>query len=166
MLQPNVLRYQGTKLWNIGDILCLKYRLFPVMSKYDVINVQPTMQCKEYLNLLVCEVVCQSSPQQKSLSVLSSWPWANSTPHFPLSMDNHSISGHDLPMQPLISDHVTKLYNSYIVEELLPPLPLLQIPVTWPMSHDQMHESSILFRSPLLLHQGLPLGYISWPRIW
>jgi hypothetical protein len=37
MLQPNVLRCQVTKLWNIGDILCLKYRLFPVMSKYDIV---------------------------------------------------------------------------------------------------------------------------------
>ncbi len=64
MLQPNVPRYEGTNLWNIGDILCLKYRLFPVISKYDVIIMQPTMLHKEYLNLLVSEVVSQSSPQQ------------------------------------------------------------------------------------------------------
>ncbi len=50
-----------------------------------------------------------------------------------LPLDNHSISGHmTYRWQPLISDHVTKLYNFYIVAELLPPLPLLQIPVTWP----------------------------------
>ncbi len=88
--------------------------------------------------------------------MLPSWPWAHSTPHFPLSLENYSISGHHSWWKPLISDHVTELYNFYTVEELLPPLPLLQIPVTWPESHDQMHESSILFRSPLLLHQGLP----------
>ncbi len=138
MLLPSVLRCQRTKVWNVSDILCLKYRLFPFMSKYDMIVEQPCMYCKEYLNLLVSEVMCQKLPTTKSFPLLPSWPWANFHPSLLLPVDNHYISGHmTCRWQPLISDHVTKLYNFYIVAELLPPSPLLQIPVTWPESHDQ-----------------------------
>jgi hypothetical protein len=104
------------------------------MSKYDMINVQPNMQCKEYLNLLVSEVVCQSSPQQRTSLCsplgLELIPLLTSPSHWitiPFPVTN-------CRWQPLISDHVTKLYNSYIVEELLPPLPLLQS-----QSHDRSH---------------------------
>ncbi len=130
--------------------------------------------CKEYLKLAISEVVCQSSPHQTRASMLPSCSphdhlmalSLHKPPHCPLPSDNYSTSVHFSQWEPLTSDHVTELYNSYIVAKLFQLLPPLQIPVTWPVSHDQMTESSIYIRSPLLLHQGLPLGYLSRPRIW
>jgi hypothetical protein len=34
---------QGSNLWNIGDILCLQYHLFPVMLYQHVLNMHPSM---------------------------------------------------------------------------------------------------------------------------
>jgi hypothetical protein len=36
MLPPIFLKCQGSKLWNIDDILSLKYRLFLFISEYDM----------------------------------------------------------------------------------------------------------------------------------
>jgi hypothetical protein len=36
MLPPIFLKCQGSKLWKIDDILCLKYRLFLFISEYDM----------------------------------------------------------------------------------------------------------------------------------
>ncbi len=86
------------------------------------------MYCKEYLNLLVSVVVCQSSPQQRApLLSLSFQPSSTLSP-----VNNHSISGHmTCWLQLLISDHMTHLYNFYIVVDIPPPQLLLQISVTW-----------------------------------
>ncbi len=36
MLPPIFLKCQGSELWNIDDIFCLKYRLFLFISEYDM----------------------------------------------------------------------------------------------------------------------------------
>jgi hypothetical protein len=111
------------------------------------------MYCKEYLNLLVSEVVCQKLPPTKSSPLGLELPTLLTL----LPVNNHSISGHMACwLQPLISDHVAHLYNFYIVVDILPPQLLLQISVTWPESHDHLHESSIHFRSQASSHMTSP----------
>ncbi len=70
------------------------------------------MYCKEYLNLLVNVVVCKSSPQQRAPLMSLSFQLSST----PSPVNNNSISGHMTHrFQWLISDHITHLYNFYIV---------------------------------------------------
>ncbi len=101
------------------------------------------MYCKEYLNLLVSVVVCKSSPQQRApLLSLSFQPSSTLSP-----VNNHSISGHmTYWFQWLISDHMTHLYNFYIVVDIPPPQLLLQISVKWP------DDSSVTWPFPWVIN--------------
>ncbi len=130
------------------------------MSKYDMIDVQPNMQCKEYLNLLVSEVVCQSSPQQRAslCSPLGLELLPLPTPHSSYHWITIPFPVTTCRWQPLISDHMTKLYNFYIVEELLPLYPFSKS-----QSHDQSHMTRCMshqsFSShPFFYTKASPLG--------
>ncbi len=116
------------------------------------------MYCKEYLNLLVSEVVCQKLPPTKSSPLDLELPTL-----LTLSpVNNHSISGHmTCWFQLLISDHMTHVYNFYIVVDIPPSQLLLQISVTWLESHDLLHESSNPFPVSSPSHMTSP-GYPSW----
>ena len=138
------------------------------MLYQHVLNMHPSMYAifryvRNILNLLWVRWCVKAPPIKpeppcsphalRMITMGFSW---SKPPHCPLPSNNYSTSGHFSQWEPQTSDHVTELYNSYIVAKLFQLLPLSKSKsrdlgdMAWFLRHNSTSGS------PLLLQECLP----------